>query len=69
MLDEPWPVEEALPILDRWYYTWKELCDERGWHIDNVFDPARILRLPSTTNNKDLSAPLPVTMLPMAPVV
>lgn len=63
LLDEPMPVHEALPVLDGWYYTWQQKLAAHGWHLDNVFDPARILRVPGTTNNKDLLNPRPVTLV------
>ena len=68
LLDDPVPVEMALPLLDRWYYTWQQGMVEHGWHLDNVFDPARILRLPGTFNMKDPTNPRPVTLDGLAAV-
>lgn len=39
-------------LLDRWRATWQANADQLGWHIDNVFDPARIMRLPGSWNHK-----------------
>jgi hypothetical protein len=44
--------DEAVPFLARWGATWVECGRRRGWHVDNVFDIARIMRLPATVNRK-----------------
>lgn len=62
LLDEPVPVSIVLPDLDNWYYTWQKILKEHGWHLDNVFDPARILRVPGTFNRKTSNA-IPVTII------
>lgn len=63
-LAEPASAEEALDFLPRWGATWAELGRRRGWHVDNVFDLARIMRLPGTHNRKpDHAVPPPVTVL------
>lgn len=49
----------ARPLLDRWAATWAHHA--KPYSIDNVFDPARIMRLPGTINNK--VAPCAVTVL------
>lgn len=64
LLDDPLPAEMAVPVLDRWAYTWQEIGRERGYHIDSVWDLPRVLRLPGTTNWKDPSLPRPVTLMP-----
>lgn len=46
-------------LLAAWGSTWAELGRRHGWHVDNVFDVARIMRLPGTTNRK--TEPTPVT--------
>lgn len=58
-LTEPIGVEEARSILRGWGATWAELGRRRNWHVDNVFDVARIMRLPGTINHK--TTPTPVT--------
>lgn len=51
-LAEPLSATEAESLLTRWGATWDELASRRGWHVDNVFDLARIMRLPATWNHK-----------------
>lgn len=62
VLDEPLPAADAGPVLARWGHTWAELAGRHGWHVDNVFDVARIMRLPGTFNHK-LEAPRPVVVV------
>jgi putative DNA primase/helicase len=63
VLDEPLPAAEARSVLDNWAYTWQEASKDYGWAIDNVFELARVLRLPGTFNRKrSLAEPLPVTV-------
>lgn len=50
-------------LLDRWHATWSRLAGELGWRIDNVFDPARIMRLPGTLNRKPDVPPAPVEIV------
>src|SRR5690606_22969159 len=52
MLAEPIDATDAAELLARWGATWKQLGERRGWHVDNVFDASRILRLPGTYNRK-----------------
>ncbi len=52
LLNEPAPINEAAALLKRWGYTWAQIAARRGWYLDNVFDVARILRLPGTWNRK-----------------
>lgn len=47
-------------FLARWGATWAAYGDEFGVHIDNVFDMARIMRLPGSWNAKQ-SVPVYVT--------
>lgn len=58
-LAEPIGVDEARGILRLWGATWAELGRRRGWHVDNVFDVARVMRLPGTVNRK--TEPVAVT--------
>ncbi len=58
LFNEPVAAVDATPLLARWGATWAERGRERGWHVDNVFDLARVMRLPGTTNRK--TAPRPV---------
>jgi hypothetical protein len=59
ILDRLQPADQMRPVLDAWKYTWDQHAD--GIHIDNVFDLARIMRLPGTTNRK--ADPVPVELL------
>lgn len=52
--DEPRRCDETVGLLTQWGTTWRELARRRGWHIDNVFEMARIMRLPGTTNTKGM---------------
>lgn len=57
---EPMPVDDETPaLLARWGATWAAYGKERGWHVDNVFDIARVMRLPGTLNRK-VAEPRPV---------
>lgn len=58
LLNEPMPASEATTILSRWGATWSERGHAKGWHIDNVFDIARVMRLPGTTNRKNIPRPV-----------
>lgn len=58
VLDEPAPAAAIAAIMGRWRATWDRLAD--GYHIDNVFDLPRIMRLPGTLNRK--ADPRPVTV-------
>jgi hypothetical protein len=51
--------KETVDLLAAWGTTWVELGRRRSWHVDNVFDVARIMRLPGTWNRKN--QPVPVT--------
>lgn len=51
LLDEPVDVDPEM--LRRWHITWARLAGEvGGWRIDNVSDPARVMRVPGTLNHK-----------------
>lgn len=50
---EPIPADDAaVTLLGRWGAWWSQAADARGWHLDDVFDLARVMRLPGTTNRK-----------------
>lgn len=59
LLDEPTPATDVANMLDQWRTTWDRCA--HPWHVDNVFDLPRIMRLPGTTNHK--ADPQPVTIL------
>jgi hypothetical protein len=52
LFDELRHADDIAPLLKRWRATWQELARRRGWAIDNVFDLARVLRVPGTRNFK-----------------
>lgn len=62
LLAEPLPAAAAGPVLERWAATWARIGAEEGWHVDNVFDVARVMRLPGTWNRK-LDTPRPVQLI------
>ena len=62
MLDEPVQIDDdTTKLLADWGATWAELGRRHGWHVDNVFDAARVMRLPGTFNRK--AEPVPVTII------
>lgn len=60
-LQEPHTVEGS-DLLTRWGATWARRAAEQGFHLDNVFDVPRIMRLPGTINYKAGCDPAPVTV-------
>lgn len=62
LYNEPLPAADSRRLLDRWAATWAQISQDTGWHVDNVFDPARIMRLPGTYNRKIDGNPRPVTI-------
>lgn len=42
----------AADVFVRWQATLERLAGERGWHIDNVSNPDRVMRVPGTCNLK-----------------
>src|SRR5262249_51922664 len=45
-------IDEAAPMLARWHGAWDRRMTAAGWSLDNVSDPARLMRLPGTRNFK-----------------
>lgn len=62
MLDEPAHVDELGDLLEAYGTTWNKVGKDAGYHVDNVFDLARIMRAPGTTNRK-LDTPRPVRLI------
>ncbi len=54
LFTEPVDVFEATTIhlLDRWAAHWESVADRLNVQIDNVFDVARVMRVPGTLNTK-----------------
>lgn len=63
LLAEPATGGEVAPLLARWGHTWAGYADEAGWHLDNVFDLARVMRMPGTWNRKLDGRPRPVQII------
>jgi len=73
-LDPFWIFKEPVPvhddtardrvsgILSGYGRHLSKLCKEQGWALDNVFDPARMLRAPGSNNFK-LESPVPCRIL------
>lgn len=59
VLDEPADASEVAEVLPRWNATWARLA--QPFHVDNVFDLPRIMRLPGTVNRKADPRPVIVT--------
>ncbi len=57
----PHPVPPDPGLLDRWASWWQTTAGDQGWIVDNVSDPARIMRLPATANHKH-TPPRPVRL-------
>lgn len=49
-LDEPAAADDVADMLDRWRVTWDRVSG--SYHVDNVFDLPRIMRVPGTWNRK-----------------
>lgn len=62
MLDEVVAVEDLGDLLAAYGATWAHVGAEAGYHVDNVFDLARIMRAPGTTNRK-IATPRPVRLI------
>lgn len=61
-LAEPLATGDAIPLLERWGAWWTDTAASMGWHVDSVWDIARVMRLPDTRNHK-ADPPIPVTHL------
>jgi putative DNA primase/helicase len=48
--------DKVKAIVERWARLLKLNGAARGWTVDSVFDLARVLRMPGTTNCKDAAA-------------
>jgi putative DNA primase/helicase len=63
LLEEPISADAAKPLLERWRHTWDSKAAARELHVDNVFEVARLMRLPGTTNRKVEGEHLPVEIV------
>lgn len=58
VFDEPWQLTttedraDALRTTRGWEVHIRQLAAEKGWDIDSVYDLARVMRIPGTTNCK-----------------
>lgn len=52
LFDEIVAVDDVGDLLDAFGATWAKVAEEAGYHVDNVFDLARIMRAPGTWNRK-----------------
>jgi hypothetical protein len=68
ILSEPWifhtPDEriEAARLAEGFNALFKARAAEKHWDVDSVFDQARVMRVPGTTNNKVSTDPRPVDL-------
>jgi hypothetical protein len=53
LLSEPAETDNAVAVLARWAETWQQIAAKYSLRLDNVFDLARVLRLPGTINQKN----------------
>lgn len=63
----PYPPAEhrrALSLLRRWGVLVRAVAAEHGGGADNVFDAARVLRVPGTTNHKPGGGPVVLELAP-----
>ena len=52
LFDEIVAVDDVGDLLDAFGATWAKVAEDAGYHVDNVFDLARIMRAPGTWNRK-----------------
>lgn len=64
LLTEAATADEMEAFLPAWAATWKAFGEERGWHVDNVFDLGRVMRAPGSINRKNDA---PVEILASSP--
>jgi len=63
LFKEPWAfpsVAEAQALTYGWAQHVDRLGKERRYHLDSVWDLARVMRVPGSMNVKDVSTPVPV---------
>lgn len=66
-----WPLAErvegadAIDLLAQWGAYLAGRAKALGWHLDNVYDLARVMRVPGTSNHKG-DTPVPVVVVRMA---
>lgn len=65
LFDEPCEADDARELLERWAETWSQIAAKIDMRVDNVFDLARVLRVPGTTNHKNGA---PVEIVDMRPI-
>lgn len=69
LFDEPWIFQSheertsAQTLAKWWHEQVNNAFKKEGWAVDSVWDIARVMRVPGTTNNKDPDNPVPVTIL------
>ncbi|MCB1029154.1 MAG: hypothetical protein KDB24_15495 [Microthrixaceae bacterium] len=56
--------DEVAELVAGWGRALVAAGAAKGWHVDDVSDPARILRPPGTVNRKPSRAPAPVFIVP-----
>lgn len=61
LLDEVTAVEDLGDLLEAFGATWAKIGADAGYHIDNVFDLARIMR-PAGSHNRKLDTARPVRL-------
>lgn len=66
LFEEPLDLGDAGALLERWAATWSAHARTMNLHVDNVWDAARILRVPGTLNHKSTPAQ-PVEVFGLAP--
>lgn len=71
LFQKPWIFDseserkEAESLLRRCHNTAKAIASKKGWTIDSVFDLARVMRVPGTTNNKKPENPVMAKIIEM----
>lgn len=57
VLEEPLDVVRGRAALEALHARVRAAAERHGWHLDSVFNVDRVLRVPGTTNRKDLDEP------------